>query len=88
MFKERCGIKHETITVVSLLFMNLVIHCHYLAPSNCVFSALINKGQDNEDKAPSNGDCNKNWGFPIVKRKDEKKIRRTETAIRIGNLPS
>ena len=38
MFEERCGIKHETITVVSLLFINLVIHCHSLALSNCVFS--------------------------------------------------
>ena len=26
MFEERCGIKCETITVVSLLFINLVIH--------------------------------------------------------------
>ena len=30
MFKERCGIKHETITMVSLLFINIVIHCHHL----------------------------------------------------------
>ena len=31
IFEERCGNKHETITVVSLLFINLVIHCHHLA---------------------------------------------------------
>ena len=38
MFEERCGIKHETITMVSLLFINLVIRCHCLALNNCVFS--------------------------------------------------
>ena len=38
MFKERCGNKHETITVVSLLFINLVIHCHRLALRIYVFS--------------------------------------------------
>ena len=38
MSEERCGIKHETITVVSLLFINLVIHFHRLALRNCVFS--------------------------------------------------
>ena len=27
-FEERCGIKRETITVISLLFINIVIHCH------------------------------------------------------------
>ena len=43
MFEERCGIKRETITVVSLLFINLVINCHFLALRNCVFSTLINK---------------------------------------------
>ena len=59
MFEERCGIKHETITVVSLLFSNLVIHCHFLALRNCVFSTLTNKGQDNKDGAPSKGDCGK-----------------------------
>ena len=37
MFEERCGIKRETITVVSILFINLVIHCHLLALRNCVF---------------------------------------------------
>ena len=31
IFKERCGIKHETINVVSLLFNNLLIHCNCLA---------------------------------------------------------
>ena len=41
MFKERCGIKRETITVVSLLFINLVIHCHRLALRNFVFSTGI-----------------------------------------------
>ena len=30
MFEERCRNKHETITVVSLLFINLVIHCRRL----------------------------------------------------------
>ena len=30
MFEERQGNKHETITVVSILFINLVIHCHCL----------------------------------------------------------
>ena len=55
MFEERCGIKHETITVVSLLFINIVIHCHSLALCNCVFSTLINKVHDNEDGAPSKG---------------------------------
>ena len=30
MFEERCGNKHETITVVSLLFINLVIRYHSL----------------------------------------------------------
>ena len=48
MFEERCGIKRETITVVSLLFINLVIHCHLLALRICVFSTLINKGHDKE----------------------------------------
>ena len=38
MFEERCGIKHDTITVVSLLFINIVIHCHRLAILNFVFS--------------------------------------------------
>ena len=56
MFEERCGIKHETITVVSLLFINLLIHCHRLALHNCVFSTFINKRHDNEDRAPSKGD--------------------------------
>ena len=55
MFEDRCGIKRETITVVSLLFINLVIHCHCLALRNCVFSKLINKRKDNEDGAPSKG---------------------------------
>ena len=59
MFEERCGIKRETITVVSLLFINIVIHCHSLALRNCVFATLINKGQDNEDGAPSKGDRGK-----------------------------
>ena len=31
MFKERRGNEHEAITVVSLLFVNLVIHFHHLA---------------------------------------------------------
>ena len=57
MFEERCGIKRETITVVSLLFINLVIHCHRLALINCVLSTLLNKGQDNQDRAPLKGDC-------------------------------
>ena len=30
MFEERCGNKHETITVVSLLFINIVIRYHSL----------------------------------------------------------
>ena len=38
MFKERCGIKRETITVISLLFITLVIHCHRLALRICFFS--------------------------------------------------
>ena len=38
MFEEQCGIKSETITVVSLLFINIVIHFHCLALHNCVFS--------------------------------------------------
>ena len=59
LFEERCGIKHETITMVSLLFINLVIHCHHLALRNCVFSTLINKGQYNEDGDPSKGDRGK-----------------------------
>ena len=46
-FEERCGIKHEAITVVSLLFINLVIHCHRLALRNCFFSTLTNKVQEN-----------------------------------------
>ena len=37
MFEERCGIKHETITVVSFLFINLVIHSQRLALRYCVF---------------------------------------------------
>ena len=28
IFKERCGIKQETITMVSPLLINLLIHCH------------------------------------------------------------
>ena len=56
IFEERCGIKHETITVVSLLFINLVIHYHCLALRNFVFSKLINKGHNNEDGDPSKGD--------------------------------
>ena len=31
MFKDRQGNDRETINVVSLLFINLVIHCHRLA---------------------------------------------------------
>ena len=38
MFKEQCGNKHETITVVSLLFIKLVIRCHRLALRICVLS--------------------------------------------------
>ena len=38
MFEERCGIKRETITVVSLLFINLAIRCHCLELRDCVFS--------------------------------------------------
>ena len=56
MFEERCGINHEIITMVSILFINLVIHCHRLELRNCVFSTLINKGHDNKDGAPSKGD--------------------------------
>ena len=41
MFEERCGIKQETITMVSLLFINLVINCHRLALCNCVFSTRV-----------------------------------------------
>ena len=37
IFEERCGIKRETITVVSLLFIKPVMHCHRLALRNCVF---------------------------------------------------
>ena len=48
IFEERCGNKHETITVVSLLFINLVIHCHRLALRIYFFSTLINKGHDKE----------------------------------------
>ena len=59
MFEEKCGIKRETITVVSLLFINLVIHCHRLAIRNCVFSTLINKGQDTKDRSPLKGDRGK-----------------------------
>ena len=59
MFEERCRIMCETITVVSLLFINLVIHCHFLALCNFVFSTLINKVQDNEDGALSKGDRGK-----------------------------
>ena len=40
IFKEQCGIKRETITVVSLLFINLVIHCHRLALHIYVFSTI------------------------------------------------
>ena len=43
MFEERCGIKRETITMVSLLFINIVIHFHRLALHNCVFSTFMNK---------------------------------------------
>ena len=38
IFEDRYGIKRETITMVSLLFINLEIHCHCLALRNCVFS--------------------------------------------------
>ena len=38
IFEEPCGIKRETITVVSFLFFDLVIHCHRLSLRNCVFS--------------------------------------------------
>ena len=41
IFEERCGIRRETITVVSLLFINLVIHCHHLALRHCVFSKIV-----------------------------------------------
>ena len=40
MFEERCGNKHETIAVVSLLFINLVIHCDRLALCICFFSTV------------------------------------------------
>ena len=59
MFEERCGIKRETTTVVSLLFINIVIYFHCLALRSFVFSALINKLQDNEDGDPSKGDRSK-----------------------------
>ena len=42
-FEERCGIKREIITVVSLLFINPLIHCHRLALRNCVFSTKLGK---------------------------------------------
>ena len=48
LFEEQCGNNHETITVVSLLFINLVIHFHSLALRIYVFSTLINKGHDKE----------------------------------------
>ena len=48
MFEERRGNEHETITVVSLLFINLVIHCHHLALRMNVFSTLTNKGHNKE----------------------------------------
>ena len=38
MIEERRGNEHETITMVSLLFIILVIHCHRLALRFCVFS--------------------------------------------------
>ena len=38
MSEEQCGIKRETTTVVSLLFIKIVIHCHCLALRTCVFS--------------------------------------------------
>ena len=41
IFEDRCGIKRETISVVSLLFINLVIHFHRLALRICVFSKNI-----------------------------------------------
>ena len=49
MFEERCGIKRETITVVSLIFINLVIHCHRLALRKCVFSTLGASGIPTQD---------------------------------------
>ena len=59
MFEEWCGIKRETITMVSLLFINLVIHCHPLVLCDCVFSTLINKGQETKDGGPLKGDRGK-----------------------------
>ena len=41
MFEEQYGNNYETITVVSLLFINLVIHCHRLALRICVFSTVM-----------------------------------------------
>ena len=48
MFKERCGNKHDIITVVSILIINIVIHCHRLELRIYVFSTLINKRHDKE----------------------------------------
>ena len=48
MFEERRGNNHETITVVSLLFINLVINFDRLALRICVFSTLKNKGHNKE----------------------------------------
>ena len=58
MFEEQCGIKRETITVVSLLFINLVIHCNRLELRNCVFSTVI--------KSQIKLLANKTWHFVIL----------------------
>ena len=53
VFEERCGIKRETITVVSLLFINLVIHYYRLALHNCVLSTRLSKPSASKEQNKS-----------------------------------
>ena len=83
MFEERCGINRETITVVSLLLIDLVIHCHCLTLRTCVFSTLINKGQDNKYRAPSKEDHVTYYSPPTSIIGDYKKRKRqTQSSIK------
>ena len=95
MFEERCVIKRETITVVSLLLINLVIHCHCVALRNCVFLTLINKKTRQQRRSSTEGrprqiliSTIKRYRILQKRKKTNTKLHQTETAIRIGNFPN
>ena len=82
MSEERCENKHETITVVSVLFINLVIHSNCLALYIYVFSTLINKGQDKEASCYFYNNIRQHTLTAIKERKAKADLHRRETAAR------